>query len=140
MKKQYIIPIALLFILSCKKYEDGPAFSLRKPEKRLCRKWVFSSTEQNGNTVYFNYNPQFSLEFKKNGAFIATLSSPYNQWGYPVPWEGTWQFFNDKENIYTSIQVLNDTLKILRLTSKELWLLDETYQPNLPVTYKYKSY
>lgn len=143
MKKVFgHIIIFLLLLTSCKKYDDGPNFSLRTPEKRLCRKWKLSETTQRGETVTFSLNPKYDVEYQKNGTIILRLVSPGNVWTTPPPdyAEGNWKFFDDKKKIYSTIFMGNDTLNVLRLTSKELWLHDVTNDYGLnDVVYKYKA-
>jgi hypothetical protein len=134
-----LIAIAyILFIVSCKKYQDGPEFSFRSVAKRLERKWKLDRIEQNGQVVTFPYNPQYQdYEYTKDGKFILRALNAYQ--AIPMYQEGTWQFIDNKMKIFTSIYAYNDTMDIHRLTSKELWLFDGTNSPGLRALYKFKA-
>jgi len=136
MKTKKIIGILLSFAIftgifnSCKKYDEGPAFSLRSKTKRLAREWVIDAYYRDGNNetsqlVISNYVESYT----KSGSH----SRSYNDKnGNPISETGEWKFDSNKEQISVtgigSIEWTNQTstvssssYNILRLTSKELW-------------------
>ena len=109
------LPLVLLVLVSCKRYDDGPTFSLRSPEKRLYQKWTVAVVE--GNTLYGIWEPGTTWNIKKG--FI-NISDP----------NGTTITFLSKLNkdkTEMQIEYVDGTsvdfdLEIIRLTSKELQL------------------
>lgn len=140
MKKINLIILVLslgIFFNSCKKYEDGPTVSLKTKKMRLCRKWNLIETTLDGNTVLFgNYLYTDDYEYKTNGKYIITGEDARK--AKPSYLEGTWSFSDKKEKLSLSIYTnSSETLNILRLTSKELWVYSETSFGRL--IYKYKA-
>jgi hypothetical protein len=132
-----LLLIAGIFFNSCKKYEDGPAISLKTKKMRLCRKWLLTEGTLDGNTLRFSdYMYTDEYEYKTNGKYIIIGEDARK--AKPSYLEGTWSFSDKKENLVHSIYTNNsETLNILRLTSKDLWLSQETGLGRL--TYKYKA-
>lgn len=136
MKTQKISKLFLIIILlggllsSCKKYEEGPAFSLRTKTKRLSREWQIQEYYRNANLetsqlIITNYVESYN----KNGAHTRSYNDKN---GNLVSETGQWKFDNNKEEISVtgigSIEwtdqtstVSSSSYIILRLTSKELW-------------------
>jgi hypothetical protein len=140
MKAFKLITLVLslgIFFTSCKKYEDGPAISLKTKKMRLCRKWSLTETSLDGNTLRFSdYMYTDEYEYKTNGKYIITGEDARK--AKPSYLEGTWSFSDKKENLVLSIYTNSpETLSILRLTSKDLWLYKETSLGRL--IYKYKA-
>lgn len=117
-------------INSCKKYEEGPALSLKSKKKRLAREWVIDAYHRNGinetsQLIISNYVESYT----ENGVH----SRSYNDKnGDKISETGEWKFDNNKEQISVtgigSIEWTDQTstvsssyYNILRLTSKELW-------------------
>ena len=105
-----IAVIISLAITSCGKYEDGPGFSLLTKTARMTNKWELKSVD--GETIPAG---EIVWEFKKDGE--ATFSSG----GFGTE-TGTWEFSDDKEDLILEFDGDASTLKIRRLTNKELWL------------------
>ena len=111
-----IIVVSTL-LSSCGKYDDGPKISLASKKGRLCRawtteKWIDGAT---GLEVACTANCG-STEYKKEGTLYSNGVSVTGV---------TWQFSSDKSKLETVFGTIIFTKKILRLTSKELWLKDE---------------
>lgn len=119
-----------MLINSCKKYDEGPALSLKSKTNRLAREWVIDAYYRNGinettQLIISNYIESYT----KSGAH----SRSYNDKnGNKVSETGEWKFDSNKEQISVteigSIEWTNQTstvssssYNILRLTSKELW-------------------
>ena len=71
---------------ACRKYEEGPAFTLLTKKNRLCQTWHFDYATGSDSIVDQVTFEEF--EFKKNGDFVID--------GAVV---AHWEFVNDKENI-----------------------------------------
>lgn len=136
MKAKKVIGLILIIgvftgmLSGCKKYDEGPTFSLKSKTKRLSRDWQIEEYYRNGNNetsqlIITNYVESYN----KNG----THSRSYNDKnGNLVSESGQWKFDNNKEQISItgigSIEwtdqtstVSSSSYIILRLTSKEFW-------------------
>lgn len=129
MKKStlFIAAWAVLLVVSCGKYEDGPNFSLRSKKSRVVGEWYYEGIYVDGVEMT---TPEdlvgYSSTFEKNGEYLDMAVDA----GNPIVTVGTWDFANDKEELAITTQYVdwNNTLvyntinyKILRLTNKELW-------------------
>lgn len=111
-----IILAALLMptIQSCKKYPDGPTFSLRSRAERVANTWKVENYKINGND-FTSLVSSYTETFTKNGAYTYS-------WGI-LDGSGTWSF----QNKDTEIQIVgsdNQTsrrLTILKLEEKSFW-------------------
>jgi len=115
-----LLAIAIITVFnfhSCKKYEDGPSFSLRSKTARLTGEWELIAI---GDSIA-NYFSEF--KFEKNGDFTFTWTD-----GGRIGFNGDWEFDDKKENITTNFtalgQLQENNYKINRLTNKELWMED----------------
>ncbi len=105
--------------VSCKKYEDGPTFSLASKKGRVAGDWTVEKATytSGGSTVDVTEDLKSEVEkwsFTKDGDF--TIS------GDGMSETGTWEFDDDKENIIITIDGDTWTWEIKRLKSKELWV------------------
>lgn len=119
MKKTMMLTIfGLVLLTSCKKYEEGPGFSLRSKKERVANLWkvdyaynlrdrVITTADYTGDT----------WEFTKNGNFVERDNGSVDK-------TGTWEFVNDKEKITIKLPLDTHTYDILKLREKELWLKD----------------
>jgi hypothetical protein len=117
------ISMALVFLVSCSKYEDGPAISLRSKKARLSNEWQVSSAYQNGADRTSDFNAAFAgylLKIEKEGNYTLTYS-PFSLG--TVTESGTWKFNSDETHvIFTDSDGNQEDYKILRLKEKELWV------------------
>jgi hypothetical protein len=122
---------ALLFA-ACKKYDDGPAFSLESKKKRVSNVWVIQKvyeTPQGGTKTdktadYWSYYYGYIMSLEKDGGYTITYNpmnvSTYNE-------SGIWSF-NDKKTIISfasangNPSAIGTHWTILRLKEKELWM------------------
>ena len=139
--------IITIIITGCKKYEDGPVFSLLSKKQRLTGEWEATSIQRNGqNTLLDNensfvpsvnadstviqsfYTSKFELEFDSDGD--CNLTETVYIFG-EITWSlgGKWKFSNDKEEIEIDWETVNgqvieeraeQEMEIIRLTNKEL--------------------
>jgi len=117
-----IILVATMFAWSgCKKYEEGPAFSLRSKKDRVVGKWKVAKYLDNGVDETSSLTAvNFRVEFKKDGKAVQSFSSAMLG---TISEEFKWEFDDDKEKIifiYSNGE--RDDNEILRLKHKELWL------------------
>ena len=111
-----IILIMSASLMGCKKYEDGPALSLRSKTARVANTWKVESYTINGfdNTsslTSINYTETYDKD--GNYSYNSSLGSG----------SGKWEFQSDKEQIKRSgvAGQSTETLFILRLKEKEFW-------------------
>jgi hypothetical protein len=136
MKKHLLtytsLALLLVFVVSsCGKYEDGPGFTVLTKRMRLQRSWDLAErVNENGVATADNSSDYWMLE--KDGKLTAYQGSNN--------FSGNWSLENDDEYLKISLTFpiigqLSTTYKIKRLTSKELWLYNETSK----ITEKYKA-
>lgn len=152
MKVKYILIVLILifgitfFLNSCGKYEEGPAFSLRSPEKRLTTTWILSMTKIDDvlvdptDVLWLSPDEDtalFSLfEFpvtKETNSITATFEDDGDGNFFflltfaHIPLFSTecftWSFDVDKKNIILDYNDEKITLEIIRLTNDEMTLL-----------------
>lgn len=110
MKKTAIYLVLILLVLTgCKKYEEGPAISLRSKEARLCQEWKLDKYLVNGED--FNYFEEQNWTFDKNG----TLKVYINYGIYDEEAEFEWKWTGDKEaiEIYSSTKSTNSFIQLI---------------------------
>lgn len=124
MKKLFVISIIAIFAFSsCGKYEEGPAFSLASKKSRVVNVWQLDKQFVNGTEIQLTADDKDDyIEFTKDDKVKFTWVNGSQS----ATFEGTWEFDDTKENIITKINfggiTSQDTSKILRLKSNELWI------------------
>ncbi len=123
MQKSILYTLVLLSILlsSCKKYDEGPAFSLASKKERLCKKWqiekfMFNNMDRTStvDSMYLTY------EFTKDGKYQEIMAHTHMY--YVI--DGKWDFINNKESILiTWSQSDNLIWEIKKLEKDRLWLV-----------------
>jgi len=118
-----ILLLCIMFSLSmvatsCKKYEEGPALSLRSKKARVVNKWKAEKVTENGKDVTADYK-DITWEFKDDNKFVITVSG---SGGLSITLNGTWEFNNDKTKIITILNGERTESEILRLKEKSLWV------------------
>lgn len=128
MKKIVALFIVIALVTSCKKYPEGPSFSLRSKTERLSNTWRFTKVLEDGVDKTSDYQSVFKdykITINKDG----TYSISYLGFGLLSYTEtGNWTFNGDKTSVAfdpTSNSNSNWDLKILKLMETELWVLDE---------------
>lgn len=127
-----ILPLLVIFLPGCKKYDDGPYMSLYSKGMRVAGTWYYQSVRQNSvdSTEHYRYQRLEFIYIKKmdGGAFtwnhnLLATSADEN------PLEGgSWRFFSDRDSLEMVVykNQLKDSLiiqwKINRLAYTELWL------------------
>ena len=116
-----VIGSGILGLESCKKYDDGPGFSLLSKKGRLTGEWDLTG----GNVADDNddrYNVwELIFEFQKDGDF-EMRSSYSGTWYGPYESKGEWSWVHNKERINIEWDDGGSfELHINRLTNKEFW-------------------
>lgn len=122
------VAATLMIGTSCKKYEEGPSFSLRTKKARIVNTWTVEKTVVDGTeyTTTEQERSNSTLEIKKDGTFTST-SSDGN--GGSTSISGTWEFGDKKESIKTTftfggVSTTNESTIIL-LKNKE-WATEDS--------------
>lgn len=108
--------LTLMVFASCKKYEDGPAFSILSKKARLTGEWELRKIVQNGNDITSTITTDTRITFKKDGSFQESYTNTTTQFI-----DGNWEFDGNKDYIflsYTSSSRIE--MEILRLTNIQL--------------------
>jgi hypothetical protein len=130
-KKLLSIALLMAVLASCHKYPDGPSFSLLTKKARLDNIWRLQQYlvgDVDKTNAYLSGLTDFTFELSKKGAFKRTSTT--NAGVYTD--EGSWEFSNKKEELIISYTTSNrpaDTLVILKLKNKELWLMTKNSSP-----------
>ena len=104
----------------CKKYEDGPYFSLLTKKQRLTGDWEIKKLMSEGINI-INNGYDIEMEFDKDGDFEFSASYSYYGYSYTYTSKGEWEFSNDKEEIELDFDDgTYQEIEITRLTNKEL--------------------
>lgn len=112
-----------LLATSCKKYDDGPMFSLRSKTERVSNTWRVERATDGGNDVTSSFD-QYELQLLSNGdASLAALYS-LGSLSFEFQTNGTWSFEDSKEDLRLDFEndAADRTYEILRLKEDELWL------------------
>jgi len=113
-----------LLTTSCKKYDEGPAISLRSKKARIVNKWKAEKVTENGKDETSDYQG-VTWEFKDDNKFYFNFSG-----GLAIT--GKWEFNNDKSKIILTFDITNEKteLEILRLKEKSMWLKENSNDAN----------
>ena len=117
--------VTILNFQSCKKYDDGPGFSLRSVTKRLTGEWEVTDIQG-----LANIDGEITLEFDKDGDFKITSEINYSYYGYSYNYSNTengeWSFEDGKRTIELEFDNGDsEEFDINRLTNSEFWFEDE---------------
>ena len=101
-KAPFYLVLFLIVISSCKKYDEGPAISLRSKEKRLCQEWELKKIELNGTIDPDEDFSYYYWDMHKEGTIDARLK--YIDESDEEKMEFDWEWINDKEGIKITSQ------------------------------------
>ncbi len=118
--------VTMLNFSSCKKYEDGPSFSLKSKKGRLAGEWEVVKLETSNGEDYLSGGRDMEFEFDKDGDFKMKYTYSYGGDSYSYTYKGEWEFSSDKEELELDFDG-GGTIEceIKRLTNKEFWFEDE---------------
>ncbi|MEX2595934.1 MAG: hypothetical protein WEC59_03310 [Salibacteraceae bacterium] len=118
--------IALMTLIGCSKYPDGPMLSVRGKTERVANDWRVGEAIDNEKDVTDQYH-RYEYNMTKDGK--VTLTAEYTILGidYNVVTEGVWAFLNNNEKISFDYEDENQNRDyvILKLEEKEMWLLED---------------
>ena len=120
MKQLLLILAITTGLSSCKKYEEGPSFTLLSAKARISGNWTLSSFTTNGNAVNFN-GAKSTLDVKKEDVY--TNTSTFGSISFSET--GKWKFSGDKKKVTFTPDNKNSaaiTYDILELRDKEMKL------------------
>jgi hypothetical protein len=130
MKKMIKLAAVVLLLAvvatSCKKYPEGPAFTLKSKKARVEGDWSIESVKVNNNDVtsfFLGIAPGYKLAMTKDGNYTVTTNSGEQD-------KGTWKFGDKKETIIQTSTKNKDsagnyevtTSTILKLEDDAMWL------------------
>lgn len=128
------LSVLVLHTSSCKRYEEGPAFTLRTAKARLVNTWEIEKYMVNGEDITALVLPLFgehSLEFCRDKRYEWNIGGMNEK--------GKWSFIENKDKIE---MLRGDTLpfsqKIIKLTNNEFWVEGRESGDNIEVHYKTK--
>ncbi len=123
MKLKQLIPLALfaaLIVAACKKYEEGPAISLRSKKKRVEGVWKIDKKFDAQEEQLQLTSDDLKVRWEFEDTIYREIFSGTTQIS------GTWEFTESKERILVNYEDTTGkyTLdyRILRLTNSDLWL------------------
>lgn len=143
LKKIILLFIAFIFIISCKKYPDGPLLNLYTKKHRIMGTWDVDYFSINGydSTAYLKSKPFYGMYWFGKGDLEHDPPALYdsNTPGYTA--NGHWNFESKKNFIHITFDINNNinlpnniaskigpyrdnnvSWEIRRLTEKEFWL------------------
>lgn len=117
--KKILLPLLVLTLVlgSCKKYEEGPGFSLRSKNARVAGDWKLEKSIYNGQDEPLDADDKDDVwKFDKDGTFEFQDPGTSTE-------KGTWAFDNKKEKITLTFDGSSFALvvEVIRLTNKEFW-------------------
>ena len=122
--------VLAIFLTTCKKYPDGPAFSLRSAKARIAHSvWAVEYYEVNNidSTSFFLLKPHIdscenSFQFYAGSDYTSISGCTFGDWGLMD--NNKIISINASKNFDPSPFVKSGSLKwnILRLTIKEFWI------------------
>jgi hypothetical protein len=116
--------LILVVATGCKKYEEGPGFSLRSKTARVANDWkiVYANDYRDTLIVTESYIGE-TWEFAKDGNFIERDNGSVKN--------GKWSFISDKDSLQVTEGTNIDTYLILKLKENEMWLKDKDEELHL---------
>ena len=138
MKKFISIFLVAMTLSSCKKYENGPAFSLLSKKERVSNTWTVLLVKENGvdkTNEYKNVFQNYKLIMDKNNMKYTLTYKLLGLVDYSET--GSWDFSGDKlflvlkKDATAGSQSSTSNWKILKLKEKELWIESNTTSSTL---------
>lgn len=145
MKKITAFTVAALMIggltfSSCKKYEEGPSLTVLSKKARIAGIWEVEAYLVDGvdkTSDYRAFITSETLEFIKEGTYSSTTNTVL---GNDTD-AGTWELVNDKADLKmlsNDAGSTPDTMAIVKLKSKEMWVKSKSGTPVYELHYKAK--
>lgn len=129
------LSVLVLHTSSCKRYEEGPAFTLRTAKARLVNTWEIEKYMVNGEDITALVLPFFgehSLEFSRDKRYEWNIGG-LNE-------KGNWTFIEGKDKVEMQEDGASEKFsqKIIKLTNNEFWVEGQEAGDNIEVHYKTK--
>ena len=145
MKKITAFTVAALMIggltfSSCMKYEEGPSLTVLSKKARIAGIWEVEAYLVDGvdkTSDYRAFITSETLEFIKEGTYSSTTNTVL---GNDTD-AGTWELVNDKADLKmlsNDAGSTPDTMAIVKLKSKEMWVKSKSGTPVYELHYKAK--
>ena len=118
--------IAAISFSSCQKYPDGPAISFITKLERVSNDWEVKEARRGGENVTDDYD-EYSLYINKDYSARLEATYSFNDATFIYQTDGTWEFNNDKEELYFDFEDddADGFYYILKLERDELWIEDK---------------
>ncbi len=121
IKNLLLVLVVTTFALSgCKKYEDGPSFTLKSAKARMVNDWkldkVYSIDGTTDYTLFFS-SSSWELDLSSDYSMTQTVDG--------VTYTGTWAFSDEKDSLKLTYSGSTFSAYILKLESNDLWLKDD---------------
>lgn len=121
--KLLLFLLASFLLASCKKFEEGPIFSLRSRKARITGTWTYQTIEVNGVDVKQSMTQvkDIRMIISKDHSF---LDFGVSALGNTAVDNDTWKFTERRTHltIRNKSKGVKFSYEILRLTNTELWL------------------
>jgi len=131
MKFLLVSFMAILTLISCSTYEDGPVLSLKSKKKRLVNSWMYVTVLRNGNNVTFvdtlqNYAAS-SIGFNDDNRFtqIDFIGQDY------ITLDGDWQFSEKKDSLILTYDLGNERKILITKLKRNSFHFEELIENNL---------
>ncbi|MEO1435476.1 MAG: hypothetical protein AAFV80_08060 [Bacteroidota bacterium] len=150
ISRKWALGFAFLMILSmsaCKKYEDGPWFTLRGKKARVVNSWDYQLVLRNGLDVTDGLPDPASIDysaskigFNDENRFTTVIQYSDSTAIPNTRFDGTWAFDENEENIIliydqpAPMELDSQVWRITKLRENELWA-EEDFGNNL---YEYR--
>jgi hypothetical protein len=140
MKKISILIVAMISMgivsfSSCKKGKDDVVISQPSRKNLIVNTWVIEKYLENGEDISNEMLPlmaDYRWQFRKDGTYELLNNGDRET--------GTWTMDSNEENLelLSDGSMVPDKLKILRLASKEMWLMQDDGVTKIEVHFKPK--
>lgn len=112
--------IGFVSMTGCKVGEDDPLVSVKSREARMTQFWTLVEVMENGNTQ--QKDGDLTWDIRESGTL--TQETNGNIFGFETAetTTGTWEFRDDKADLYVNLDGTAETFSIDRLSNADLWL------------------
>ncbi len=127
-KKNLILFFCFTTIFAaCKKYEDGPSFTLKSATSRLAGTWLLTGgTWLENETTNGNVFTNYTQEFSKDNLYELSKDWITNNLSYSSTVTGSWEWTENKDGIkITNNDSTSFSISIQKLTGSEFHYTDE---------------
>ena len=128
LKNILLLSVISILFIGCKKYPDGPGFSLLSRKARMANSWHIDTYYENSVDKTSDFNNAFQnalLVIDKEGNYSLSYKA-FGAINYSE--SGTWKFANNDDDFITTPTSSSGsaaTHHILKLKDKELWYKED---------------